>query len=72
MVLLPLSVPSVGGVLFGAGLLDEYGFGRSRFGLSDASMARVAETSIRASGAPWELKASVAAIGRWLGAAPAP
>ena len=52
MALLPLSVPSVGGVLFGAGLLDEYGFGRSRFGLSDASMARVAETSIRASGAP--------------------
>ena len=60
-------------LLFGAGLLDEYELGRHRLGLSDTSLARIAETSIRASGAPCELKtATAAAIDRWLGAPPAP
>jgi adenosine deaminase len=56
-------------LLFGVGLLDEYELCRSQFRLSDEELARVAEASIQASGAPAELKAAaVDGIARWLAA----
>lgn len=54
-------------LLFGAGLLDEYELCRTRFTLSDEELAAIAETSIRASGAPAELTATAATdTARWL------
>jgi adenosine deaminase len=54
-------------LLFGTSLLHEYELSRSRFALSDTQLADVAATSIRASGAPPELKIeTVAHINRWV------
>jgi adenosine deaminase len=41
---------------FGSSLLDEYNLVRETFALDDATLARIASTSIRASGAPASLK----------------
>jgi adenosine deaminase len=54
-------------LFFGSTLLDEYELCRSEFGLDDTALAAIAATSIRASGAPDDLKASaLAGIRRWL------
>jgi adenosine deaminase len=54
-------------LFFGSGLLDEYELGRHTFGLTDATLASIAATSIRASGAPESLKAAaLKGVERWL------
>jgi adenosine deaminase len=54
-------------LFFGSGVLAEYELARHSFGLDDAALARIAACSIRASGAPPELKKSaLAGIDRWL------
>jgi len=54
-------------LFFGSGVLAEYELARHSFGLDDAALARIAATSIRASGAPTDLKATaLAGIERWL------
>jgi adenosine deaminase len=54
-------------LFFGAGVLDEYELARQTFGLDDATLARIAGSSIRASGAPESIKVTaLAAIDRWL------
>ena len=56
-------------LLFGVGLLDEYELCRAKFLLSDEELASLAKTSIQASGAPADLKATAAEeIARWLAA----
>jgi adenosine deaminase len=52
--------------VFGCGLLGEYELSRRVFGFDDRTLATIAETSIRASGAPEALRsAAVANIARW-------
>ena len=54
---------------FGPGLLDEYLLCREQLGFDDATLAGCARSSIRASGAPADLKsAALAAIDAWLAA----
>jgi adenosine deaminase len=54
-------------LFFGSGVLAEYELARHSFGLDDVALARIAACSIRASGAPPELKKSaLAGIDRWL------
>jgi adenosine deaminase len=54
-------------LFFGSGVLAEYELARHGFGLNDASLAHIAASSIRASGAPAELKhTALADIERWL------
>jgi len=54
-------------LFFGSGVLAEYELARHSFGLDDETLARIAASSIRASGAPAALKqTAVAAIERWL------
>ena len=54
-------------LFFGSGVLAEYELARHSFGLDDAALARIAATSIRASGAPTDLKATaLVGIERWL------
>ncbi len=54
-------------LFFGSGVLAEYELARHSFGLDDATLARIAASSIRASGAPADLKVTaLAGIGRWL------
>jgi adenosine deaminase len=54
-------------LFFGSGLLEEYELARSTFGLDDATLAHIAASSIRASGAPDALKATaLAGIEDWL------
>ena len=54
-------------LFFGSGLLEEYELARSTFGLDDAALARIAASSIRASGAPdWLKESAFADIDRWL------
>jgi adenosine deaminase len=61
------SVNADDSLLFGVSLLDEYELCRAQFLLSDEELARVAQTSIRASAAPAELKkAAIGQIGQWL------
>jgi adenosine deaminase len=56
-------------LFFGSGVLAEYELARHTFGLDDAALAGIAASSIRASGAPADLKAqALADIERWLGA----
>lgn len=58
-------------LLFGPGLLEEYELVRSAFGLDDLAMARIAATSVEASGACPNTKAeALNAIDEWLDAAP--
>ncbi|HVM65594.1 MAG TPA: adenosine deaminase [Acidimicrobiales bacterium] len=55
----------------GVGLLQEYELARDEFGLSDEQLAGIARSSIDASGAPQELKASAnTGIDDWLASAP--
>ena len=54
-------------LLFGPGLLEEYELCRDAFGLGDLEMARIAATSIAASGACPNTKAeALNAIDEWL------
>jgi adenosine deaminase len=54
-------------LFFGSGVLEEYELARDTFGLDDAALARIAASSIRASGAPESTKvAALANIERWL------
>jgi adenosine deaminase len=54
-------------LIFGSTLLAEYELARSVFSLDDATLAHIAASSIRASGAPDSLKASaLAGVERWL------
>src|SRR5262249_49773768 len=54
-------------VLFDCGLLGEYELAREVWGCDDATLARIARTSIQASGAPNSLKRAAAAeIDAWL------
>jgi len=58
-------------LLFGAGLAEEYESVRRAFGLSDATMAGIARTSVEASGAPAATKrTALEEISRWLGTKP--
>ncbi len=54
-------------LLFGPGLLDEYELARSQLGLDDTQLAAIACTSIEASGAPDDLKATaLVGVADWL------
>jgi adenosine deaminase len=54
-------------LLFGVGLLDEYEHCRTQFLLSDEALAKIAENSVQASGAPVAIKtAALEGIVRWL------
>jgi adenosine deaminase len=54
-------------LFFGSGLLEEYELARQTFGLNDEALAKIAATSIRASGAPDSLKSeALHGIDRWL------
>jgi adenosine deaminase len=56
-------------LVFGSGILGEYEVARSVFGLDDAALAKIAASSIRASGAPEDLKRSaLAGVDQWLAA----
>jgi adenosine deaminase len=53
-------------LFFGSGVLAEYELARHTFGLDDATLAHIAASSIRASGAPADLKrTALADIKRW-------
>jgi adenosine deaminase len=63
----PVTLNTDDPLLFGAGLLDEYGAVRDAFGLDDAGVAAIARTSIDASGAPGPTKqAARVGIDAWL------
>jgi adenosine deaminase len=54
-------------LFFGSGVLGEYELARNTFGLDDATLAHIAASSIRASGAPETIKVgALANIERWL------
>jgi adenosine deaminase len=54
-------------VIFGCGLLGEYELARTVFGFDDATLAKIAADSIRASGAPSALKSNaIARVDAWL------
>ncbi len=64
----PLSLNADDPLFFGSGILAEYELGRHSFGLDDPTLAHIARCSIRASGAPPEVKtAALSGIDRWLG-----
>lgn len=63
----PISLNADDPLLFGPGLLDEYELVASGLGLDGKTMATIAATSIRYSGAPEDVKASgLAGVDRWL------
>jgi adenosine deaminase len=63
----PVSLNADDPLVFGSGLLGEYELTRSTFGLNDATLAQIAACSIRASGAPAELKrTALAGVDAWL------
>ena len=63
----PVSLNADDPLFFGSGVLAEYELGRNSFGLDDPTLAHIARCSIRASGAPKEVKtAALAGIDRWL------
>jgi adenosine deaminase len=63
----PCSINADDPLLFGVGLLDEYGICRENLGLDDAALASCALSSIEHSGAPAELKVRTRqAIDDWL------
>jgi adenosine deaminase len=54
-------------LFFGSGIVAEYELGRHSFGLDDPTLAEIARSSIRASGAPHQVKsAALAGVDRWL------
>lgn len=58
-------------LFFGSGVLAEYELARDSFGLDDLTLARIAASSMQASGAPDDLKQTVLArIANWLEAEP--
>ena len=64
---IPCSINADDPLLFGPGLLDEYGTCRDVLGCSDEELATCARASVAHSGAPSALKESAAsAIERWL------
>jgi adenosine deaminase len=63
----PLSLNADDPLFFGSGVLAEYELGRHSFGLQDDTLAHIARCSIRASGAPQQVKsAALAGVDRWL------
>ena len=67
----PVSLNADDPLLFSPGLLDEYELVASGLALDDATMARIAATSIRASGAPEARKReALAGVAAWVGSAP--
>jgi adenosine deaminase len=63
----PCSINADDPLLFGTGLLDEYELARRELGFDDADLARIATTSIDASGAPPDVKRRTRSrIGAWL------
>jgi adenosine deaminase len=67
----PVTINTDDPLLFGPGLVDEYEAVQEAFGWDDARMAAIARTSITASAAPAERKASaLAAIEAWNQPAP--
>ncbi len=63
----PCSINADDPLLFGPGLLDEYGLCRDVLGCSDDELASCARASVAHSGAPRTLKeGAVSAIDRWL------
>jgi adenosine deaminase len=63
----PVSLNADDPLVFGSGLFGEYQLARSVFGFDDATLSAIAATSIRASGAPADLKtAALAGIDAWL------
>jgi adenosine deaminase len=66
---IPVSLNADDPLVFGSGILGEYELARKVFGLDDATLAKIAASSVRASGAPQELKRSaLAGIEAWLAA----
>lgn len=64
---IPCSLNGDDPLFFRASLLEEYKLSREKLGLSDEQLAGIARASIRASGAPSDLKATAdAAIDAWL------
>ena len=51
-------------LLFGPGLLEEYGLCRIELGLDDARLAHIARCSIEASGAPADFKSAAVSVDR--------
>jgi adenosine deaminase len=68
---IPVSLNADDPLVFGSGLLQEYELARQTFQLSDETLAYIAACSIRASGAPDDLKrTALAGIDDWLAAEP--
>jgi adenosine deaminase len=64
---IPVSLNTDDPLVFGSSLLGEYEIARRVFNLDDRTLAGIAASSIRASGAPDALKAaSLAGVERWL------
>ena len=64
----PLSLNADCPSVFGCGVLDEYELARRAFGLSDTILVRIAESSIRHSGAPHHIRSrALAGVSAWLG-----
>lgn len=64
---IPVSLNADDPLMFGSGILGEYEVARNVFGLDDATLASIAASSIRASGAPADVKSSaLAQIQNWL------
>jgi adenosine deaminase len=64
---IPCSINADDPLLFKTGLLDEYELARREFGFDDGALARIATTSIDASGAPTDVKQRTrAGIAEWL------
>jgi len=67
---IPVSLNADDPLVFGSGVLQEYELARQAFDLSDETLAHIAACSIRASGAPHELKrTALAGVESWLGSA---
>ncbi len=68
----PVSLNADDPLMFGSGHLQKYELARDVLGLDDETLAAIAATSIRASGAPVSVKsAALEGVGRWLrGASP--
>src|SRR5438552_12441697 len=65
----PISLNGDDPLFFDSGLLGEYELARTGLGLDDAALARIAASSLRASGAPAAtVAAGLAGVERWLAA----
>jgi adenosine deaminase len=68
---IPVTLNADDPLVFGSGLLQEYELARQTFQLSDETLAYIAACSIRASGAPDDLKrTALARIDDWLASEP--